>query len=112
MKPIDAYSIRRGSEKDLRELQKIFIETIQSVCHCDYDEQQIQAWAAAAENQQRWHGLVNEQFLLVAEKDNSLIGFGSLANENCIDFLHVHKGYQRRGVAREIYLKLEEQALR
>ena len=50
------------------------------------------------------------QNILVAQMDEIMVGFCSLENGNCIDLLYVHKNFQRRGVARSLYIEIEKLA--
>lgn len=105
-------TIRKGLLDDLPELQQLFVDSISSICQNDYDSKQINAWISTIENQKRWQELLTNQFVLVAHHQDILVGFCSLDKGNYIDFLYVHKDYQRQGVAYKLYLEIEQEARR
>lgn len=103
--------IRIGHHKDLTELQKLFHETIYSICSKDYDDQQIKTWAAGADDKVRWNKMIKNQQLFVAMNGSKITGFCSLDQGNHIDLLFVHKDYQRKNIASQLYTHAEESAL-
>ena len=102
--------IRRATVNDLPEIKQLFTATIISVCNNDYDEEQRRVWCMTAQNDQRWIDAVTAQYFIIAEKENSILGFASLNKGNYIDFMYVHKDYQRQGVANRMLAGLEAQA--
>lgn len=108
-------SIRQGQLNDLSELQKLFVDTITTICKTNYDNDQIEAWVSDTKsnaNRQRWQDTLTKQFVLVAQHDNKIVGFATLDNGNHIDFLYVHKDYQRQGIANKLYAGIEIEAKR
>ncbi|WP_343588741.1 GNAT family N-acetyltransferase [Flavobacterium sp.] len=101
---------RKALLSDLEEMQKLFAETIQSVCKSDYNSEQIKVWVSGAKNKERWLDVINTQFIELAIIDNKIVGFGTLKNENYIDLLFIHKDFQRQGIADKIINKLEFEA--
>lgn len=106
------YTIRKGSLNDLAELQRLFVETITTVCTANYDEQQIKVWASSVDNKKRWHEVMTKQFVIVAQYGNKIAGFATLDNGNYLDFLYVHKDHQRQGVAQLLLDTIEAEAKR
>jgi putative acetyltransferase len=92
-------SIRLAKSDDLKEMQRIFVDTITAVCSSDYDEQQIRVWVSGVNNTERWIKIMAEQYVIVAEKSDKILGYGTLNNERYIDLLYVHKDYQKQGIA-------------
>jgi len=103
--------LRKALLDDLPLMQALFAETILEVCSKDYTSEQTKVWSDGRNNTSRWLGMLEEQYVLVAYGGNVLVGFGSLANHNYLDFLYVHKDYQGVGVANMIYTTLEQEAL-
>jgi putative acetyltransferase len=62
---------------------------------------QIDIRAKSAKNEERWIGLIEEQYFLKAAFDDEIVGFGSLdfKKGTYLDFLYVHKDYLRRRIA-------------
>lgn len=108
-------AIRKGQLDDLPELKKLFVDTVTVICKTDYGNNQIEAWVSDTKNnlnRQRWQNTLKNQFVLVAQHDNKIVGFATLDNGNYIDFLYVHKDYQRQGIADRLYTDIEKEAKR
>lgn len=105
-------SIRQGKSDDLTKLQNLFVETITIICNKDYNQDQIRVWTSSIENNERWHNILTNQYLLIAENQNQIIGFCSLDNGCYVDLLYVHKDYQRQGIAYRLYADIEKEAQR
>ncbi|WP_163398021.1 GNAT family N-acetyltransferase [Flavobacterium fluviatile] len=101
---------RVATNSDLPEMQKLYFETIQEVCKNDYNKEQIQVWSSGVENTERWLDVINTQFVLLAQIENQITGFGTLKDGNYIDLFYVHKDFQRQGIADKILDKLEIEA--
>jgi putative acetyltransferase len=102
--------IRKGQLEDLAELQLLFVETIKSVCKTDYNSEQIEVWTNSIKNKKRWNEIMINQFVLVAQIENRIVGFTSLDKGNYIDLLYVQRDYQEQGIARKLYTNIEELA--
>lgn len=105
-------SIRSVRPSDLKEIQKLFVDTISTICKDDYSPEQIKAWTSSVENTQRWTNKLNTQYFLVAELNHKIAGFASLENSNYVDFLYVHKDHQRQGIANILYAEIEKEAIK
>lgn len=70
--------IRRAHLSDLKELQALFVDTINATCTKDYTEDQINAWTASIDYTDRWIRLINNQYSLVAEIDDLIVGMAAL----------------------------------
>ncbi|MFA7445507.1 MAG: GNAT family N-acetyltransferase [Flavobacteriaceae bacterium] len=106
------FIIRKGQVNDLPEMQKLFVDTITTVCIADYDKKQIEVWASGVDNKQRWNEIMTKQYVLVAQYADRIVGFATLDNGNYIDLLYVHKDYQRQGIANRLYANIEAKARR
>ena len=101
--------IRIAETQDLPEMLTLFRDTILHVNLGHYTPAQVKVWSEAANNLDRWAEKISSQHVLVAEKDNCMLGFGSLRNDY-IDLLYINKNYQGKGVASMIYEILENKA--
>lgn len=95
---------------DLQEMQKLYADTIKTVCRNDYDLLQIEAWVSTVNNTERWIDIINTQFALLTIIDNQIVGYGTLKDGNYIDFFYIHKDFQRQGIADKILTELEIEA--
>ncbi|UWY29799.1 GNAT family N-acetyltransferase [Flavobacterium sp. TR2] len=103
-------NIRRATLSNLTEMQKMYAETIQSICKSDYTPEQIEAWISGVKNKERWIEVIEKQFVLLAIIENQITGFGTLKDGNYIDFFYIHKDFQRQGIADKILNELEIEA--
>ena len=103
--------IRQATANDLPEIQELFVGSVKQVAKKDYSTDQLEVWASSIQNTERWQKAISEQYFLVAVSGKLIVGFASLDQGHYIDFLYVHKDYQRRGVADTIYQKLEQEAI-
>lgn len=97
---------------DLNDLQQIFRGTIQQTCIKDYTENQINAWLSFVHDKKKWEDKISNQYFIVAEIEEQIVGFGSLENGNQLDLLYVHKDFLRQGVATKIFQALERSVLK
>ncbi len=105
-------TIRSSRPGDLAEVQRMFAETVSTVCKDDYSEEQILAWVSSIENTRRWMEKLTSQYFLIADYENRIVGFASLEDHDCIDLLYVHKDFQRQGIADRLYSDIEKEAIK
>lgn len=103
-------SIRLAKLDDLTEMQRIFVDTITTVCSSDYDEQQIRVWVSGVNNTERWKKIIVEQYVIVAENGDKILGYGTLNKESYIDLLYVHKDHQGQGIAQLLLDEITKEA--
>lgn len=60
--------------------------------------------------QEKWMRRIEDQYFLVAEWEDQLLGFGSLEKGEYIDLLYIAPLAARRGVATALLQKLEQEA--
>ncbi|TRZ40972.1 GNAT family N-acetyltransferase [Robertkochia solimangrovi] len=102
--------IRKGTPEDLKELQHLYINSIREICKNDYSPKQIEVWVSGIKNLKRWNAMLTDQYVLVAQSENTITGFCTLDKGNYIDFFYVHKEFQRRGIAQTLYNAIEKVA--
>jgi putative acetyltransferase len=102
---------RTASTADLAEMQRLFVDTITTVCRKDYTQEQIGAWTSGIDNTQRWLDRFDEQHIMLAIIKDQITAFGTLKDGDYIDMFFVHKGFQRQGIAAKLYTRLEEKAI-
>lgn len=104
--------IRPAKSNDLIAMQKMFVDTISTICKDDYTPNQIKAWTSSIEDTERWTDKLHSQYFLIAEVDNKIVGYASLDANDCLDFLYVHKDFQRQGIAKQLYAEIEKEAIK
>jgi len=93
-------------------MQEMFVDTISTICKDDYSPDQIKVWTSSIENTQRWTDKLSSQYFLIADLDNKIVGYASLENNDYLDFLYVHKDYQRQGIADRLYCEIEKEVIK
>ncbi|MES2133032.1 MAG: GNAT family N-acetyltransferase [Bacteroidota bacterium] len=101
---------RNATIADMEEMQSLYVNTIQTVCNKDYDTDQRNVWASGINNTQRWLDVMNDQYILLAIVENTIVGFCTLKGADYIDFFYVHKDFQRQGIADKMLAALETKA--
>lgn len=99
--------IRKYRPEDLPEILKLFYDTVHSVCKADYTPAQIDAWAPAAPDTERWRASLEKHYALVALDEGAIAGFGDIDETGYLDRLYVHKDYIRRGAGGALLKELE-----
>lgn len=105
-------TLRQATPADLFEMRRLYADTITSVCANDYNEAQRKVWAATSEKEERWQNLIETQLVLLAVAEGVIAGFSSLHDGNYLDFMYVHKDYQRMGIAETLLKTLEAEAVK
>jgi len=91
-------------------LAAIFVASIQELTGDDYSESQQEAWASAADDEERFGKNLAGELTLVATLQNSPVGFASLKGTDHIDMLYVHPGAVGQGVGAMLCDALEKLA--
>ena len=81
--------IRTAIPSDAEELIELSQSSILKTCREDYTQPQLKAWANGINRPNRFKEAIKNQYFIVAEIDNEIVGFASLENGNYIDFLYV-----------------------
>ncbi|MDQ3020633.1 MAG: GNAT family N-acetyltransferase [Bacteroidota bacterium] len=102
--------IREAEEKDIEGIIELYRETVRAVNAKDYNEEQIEIWSAGAENYDNWKKPISEQYFLVAVIDDIIVGLSSITPVGYLDFMYVHKDFQRRGIAKKLLIEIERKA--
>ena len=91
-------------------LAAIFVAAIEESTTEDYSEAQQQAWASAADDEEKFGKRLAGELTLIATLQNSPVGFASLKGADHIDMLYVHPSAARQGVASMLCDALEKLA--
>lgn len=112
-----SFVIRKFKNADARQIVMLFFDTIHSVNIQDYTQEQVNAWAPPLlDNEQdarvtRFTKSLGECISYVADNDGMITGFADITEGGHLDFMYVHKDYQRQGVASALLGILEEVAI-
>lgn len=91
--------IRLATEDDLDQITQLFENTIQLINSKDYSPAQVKAWSDGAQNTGGWLTRIRDQYFIVAEEAQTIVGFASLAPDGYLDLMFVHHTHQGKGVA-------------
>ncbi len=103
-------NIREAYCSDLEEMQRLFLGAIKNIPNSDYSKKQTEAWSSTVKNKERWKSMLANQYVLIAEINSKIVGFGSL-DKNYIDFMYVHKDFLRKGIASKIFEGLQNKSI-
>lgn len=96
-------TIREAENSELSIIQRMCSDTISAVCKKDYNNDQIKVWVSGIENTERWNNNLSDQYLLVAEFKDEIIGFISLKDGFYIDFYMSIKITKAKELLKTIY---------
>ena len=103
--------IRPYASADLEQVLALFYNTVHYINCRDYSPAQLDAWAPAAPDKERWASPLSAHAAWVAELNGTLTGFADLDfPSHYLDRLYVHKDFQRQGVASALCSELERTA--
>jgi putative acetyltransferase len=96
--------------EDTPVLAAIFAAAVEELTGDDYSEAQQQAWASAADDEEKFGKRLASQLTLIATLQNSPVGFASLKGADHIDMLYVHPAAVGQGVGSMLSEALEKLA--
>ncbi|NEQ23305.1 MAG: GNAT family N-acetyltransferase [Microcoleus sp. SIO2G3] len=102
--------IRPHKPEDTDALRQLFRNTILTVNRRDYSQAQVEAWAAGAQDEQRWHDRFTNRFTAVATIADQIVGFAELEPNGHIDCFYCHKDFQNQGIGTKLLDRLEAEA--
>ena len=105
-----AVSIRPAVAEDVGALLALFRESVRGLGAELYTPEALEAWSAGLD-EPRLRGLLRTTFVLAAELDGELAGFGAL-DSDLLEMLYVHPLHAHRGVATVLLAAIEAEALR
>jgi putative acetyltransferase len=109
-RPQTTLAMRPMLPTDAPLLAEIFRASIEELAAEDYSEAQQQAWASAADDEEKFGARLGRELTLVATHAGSPIGFASLAENTRIDMLYVHPTAAGQGAAAMLCEALEKLA--
>ena len=103
--------IRRVTPDDALAIATLYHDTVRKINSRDYASAQIQAWAGATPDEEKWRERQSSRTTFVEERDGSIRGFAELEDNGHIGAVYVHADYQRQGIARGLLQELEKEAI-
>jgi putative acetyltransferase len=105
-----AIALRPFLPDDTQLLAAIFREAVLELTIDDYDEDQRDAWSAAADDEATFGEKLQAALTLVATLDGQAVGFISLKDNSEIDLLYIHPDAVGLGAARTLLDAIEKLA--
>jgi len=103
--------IREFKKADIDQVLQLYKNTTLIIIRKDYTEEQVKRWAAKGENKNGWLERIESEFyVLVAEIDNAIVGFGEINDSGFIDNFYIHHDHLGKGIGKKIMMGLEAKA--
>lgn len=105
--------VREYQLGDEQQIAKLFYETVHHINRQDYSKEQLNAWAPANIDVQKWQEKFSNSFAYVAidKNSNKIVGFADLKKDGLLDHGYVDKDHQRQGIG-SMLLKIRENKAR
>jgi GNAT superfamily N-acetyltransferase len=100
--------IRNAKDDDRFKIYDLHINSIKHYCSAFYSEEAITAWLEL-KSPEEYKSLSSNKIIIVAEKDNEIVGFGLInLNKKSIDSLYLKPHMAGKGIGKLLLQKLEE----
>jgi len=109
-RPLPQLAMRPMLPDDVPLLAEIFRAAIEDLAADDYSEAQQEAWAGAADDEDKFGAKLAGELTLVATFGGAAVGFASLADNTRIDMLYVHPAASGQGAGAMLCDALEKLA--
>ncbi|MCD4742735.1 MAG: GNAT family N-acetyltransferase [Desulfobacteraceae bacterium] len=103
--------VRQAIDSDVGRITQLFFETIQNINIKDYSQEEVDDWSSWKTDIDKWLEKMQEQYFIVAEIKNRIVGFSSLAQDGYLDFMFVDKDTQGQGIASALLSEIERKAI-
>jgi putative acetyltransferase len=104
-------NVRIYKPEDNPVLACLVSETIQAINSADYSPEQVEVWASEPPDLERYLSRIAGSTVFVAEDNSEIVGFTTLEPSGHLDYLYVHRRFQRRGIASALLRRIEEEGV-
>ncbi|MGE3642855.1 MAG: N-acetyltransferase family protein [Beijerinckiaceae bacterium] len=101
-------SLRPFLPADAPDLIAIFREAVMELTVDEYDEDQREAWASAADDEEAFAAELGNKLTILAIADGQTVGFASLEGTSHLAFLYVHPDAAGQGAATALIDAMEK----
>lgn len=105
------HDIRWATEADFSALGEVMYDAVRNG-RSRYDERQRAAWTPVPRSGPAWNDRLRAQDVALAEADETVVGFMSLAEKGYIDFAYIRPAAQGSGLFRLLYAHIADHARR
>ena len=100
-------NIRKYHSTDIKNITRLFYDTVHAINAKDYTKKQLDAWTRKDIDEKVWNDSLSSHYSYVAEINHLIVGFGDIDKSGYLDRIFVHKDYQGEGIGTLICDKLE-----
>lgn len=111
-RPLATVTLRPYWPADIEILAKLYRDAVLGLGRGAYDAARLAVWASFADDLEMFREQIERGMTLVAELGEGVAAFGQLHPADHIALLYTHPAHARRGLARAVYARLEEQTKR
>lgn len=105
------YIIRPAVGSDIADMQRLFRDTVLTICRRNYTTEEVADWASCGDSVAHWEELLSEHHYIVAHhRRDDIIGFSSMNASGYLHAMFVHKSWQGMGVATALLTEVEKMA--
>ncbi len=102
--------IREFKPGDVNSLVRLFTDTVHKVNARDYSREQVNAWAPEQADLELWMKRFRGSITLVAEENQTIVGFANLDSSGHIDCFYIHSEHQNKGYGSKLLSAIEQRA--
>lgn len=99
---------RPANPGDVATLRRLYADSVKALGPSAYSPEQVEAWAAFADEEDDFRAFVLGALTLVAEDERGVVGFGGLQSDGRIASLYVHPDASGEGIGSAILGRLLE----
>jgi putative acetyltransferase len=103
--------IRPYTSTDIGQIVRLFFHTVHTVNRQDYTLEQVNAWVPTIPDEVAWAERYRTRITFVADDQSVVAGFAELEPQGHIDCFYCHSDYQRQGIGKQLYQRLEQEAI-
>ena len=103
--------IRRATPEDALAIATLYLHTVKKITSRDYAPAQIEAWAGATPDEEKWRKRQTNRTTFVDEHNGTIRGFAELEDNGHIGAVYVHADCQGQGIASALLDEIERQAV-
>lgn len=100
------FSIRKYELTDLKEVLRLYRDTVHNVNKGDYTQAQLEAWAPAKLDEDKWQNTLTKNITYVAIYDSTIVGFADMDTQGYLDHMFVDKNFQGRHLSKKLCMAL------
>ena len=103
--------LRPATVADIRELRRLFQDTVLTVNAKDYTPEEVKDWASCGDSMEHWKELLlKNSYIAALDNWGNIIGFSSMNADGYLHSMFIHKDWQRKGIASALLSEMESYA--